>query len=230
MSFKPSYQSKDGVYIYIDYNVTRQKLSIEKALHILQDTTASPVRGWGQFWKVPFISNANSRINEHLTFSRIKMRKNADIYLGYYNPTPLGPIRPRPSKQYSINWCHSIFKALSPYFSERPTPIASLTLRVEENIVNHPGAAESRIYRDTQDAEISINYKCVKSTIHLTSLFLHELAHVLTLCRGEDICGPNKINGGHTVEWWMVNAALVTLLQNITPDSCMQYVDVAQLE
>lgn len=230
MAFKASYEHKDGIYIYIDYTITRQKLSIEKALHFLQKNSTHTMDGWRQFWTIPFISNANSQVVEDQTFSRIRMGHNADIYVGYYNPTPLGPCRPKPSKQYSINWCHSIFKAISPYFSERLTPITSLTLCLEDNVVKSPGAAESRIYKKTWDGEIRINYTAVKSTIHLTSLFLHELSHILTQCKGEDVCGPNRTNGGHTVEWWIMNASLVTLLQNIMPDSCMQYVDVAQLE
>lgn len=145
--------------------------------------------------------------------------------------------KPPPTRQVSdmtiytaTAWCLHIYDNVIPYFlARRSVDIKSLEIFITCGTLSSIGCTEKG---DDGRCIVSIDLRTIKDTVYLTSVFLHELAHVLVkgsydICTTDDKGRPNR--GGHCYKWWATNASLVAVVQYMFPFLGLEDMDVSQI-
>ena len=149
--------------------------------------------------------------------------------------------KPPPSRQISdmniytsTAWCLHIYENVMPYLLNRQSDeIKSLDIYITCTLpTSSYYEIGSTVKRTDGACSIYINLGVIKDTVYLTSVFLHELAHLLVkgsydICTMEDNGRPSK--GGHCFKWWATNASLVAIVQYMFPCLGLENMDVSQL-
>ena len=174
------------------------------------------------------------RISNFVGPRRLPEEGMVEINMGmHYEPPPARQISDM-TIYTATAWCLHVYDNVMPYFLNRQSSeVKSLEIFITCTPITseyYEIGCTCKAYDGT--CTIYIDLATIKDTVYLTSVFLHELAHLLVEKESYDLCTMDKngppIKTGHCPKWWATNASLVAIVQYMFPSLGLEAMDVSQ--